>query len=103
MMANAKHLKTGKSGEDIACQHLLKNGLTLIERNYKCFSGEIDLIMQDKEHVVFVEVRVRHRTDFGSALDSVTPSKMQKLIRTATYYLQKKKWLYTRNSRFDVV
>lgn len=97
------HLKKGKTAEERACVFLQQQGLKLLNKNFRCFSGEIDLIMQDKDHVVFVEVRTRNRTDYGDALESITPAKVQKLIRTATLYLQKQKWLYRVNTRFDVV
>lgn len=97
------HLTLGKKAEELACAFLEKQGLTLIEKNYRCFCGEIDLIMQDKQHVVFVEVRSRSRTEYGNALESVNYNKVRKIIHTATYFLQYKKWLYKVSSRFDVV
>lgn len=79
----------GLVAEKIAETFLLKQGLKLITSNYHCPYGEIDLIMQDKESLVFVEVRLRTNTQFGSAAASITPQKQQKLMRTAQHYLQK--------------
>jgi putative endonuclease len=93
----------GDRAEDYALKFLTQKGLRLLERNYECKLGEIDLIMQDNEHIIFVEVRCRTRSRFGSAADSVTPTKIKKLIRTATIYLQAKKWLHKYPSRFDIV
>lgn len=93
----------GDQAEDQACKFLQKHGMHLLERNYQCTCGEIDLIMQDNEQIVFVEVRCRTKSPYASALESVTPSKMKKLIRTATIFLQRKNWLHKRHSRFDVV
>jgi putative endonuclease len=95
--------KAGKQAETQACSFLEQNGLKLLCKNYQCYHGEIDLIMQDKDHIVFVEVRIRHRDDYGSALESINNRKIQKLIKAATQFLQWKKWLYRVSSRFDVV
>lgn len=93
----------GRQGELLACQFLQSKGLRLLKRNYRCLLGEIDLIMQDEEHIVFVEVRYRSRADYGSAADSINKRKMNKLIKTATLFLQQKKLLYKVHSRFDVI
>ncbi len=93
----------GKQAEQKACQFLQSQGLELLEQNYRCFQGEIDLIMQDKHSIVFVEVRWRSRVDYGTALESVNTRKQNKLIKAAAHFLQKKKWLYQVNSRFDII
>lgn len=83
-------MKTSQQGqitEDEACQFLQKQGLKLVEKNYRCRTGEIDLIMQDKEVLVFVEVRYRTNNNYGSALDSVDQKKIQKLISAASHYI----------------
>ena len=84
-----KTSRQGKIAEDEACQFLQKQGLKLVEKNYRCRTGEIDLIMQDKEELVFVEVRFRAKNDYGSALDSVDQHKIQKLISAASHYVSK--------------
>jgi len=81
----------------------MSQGFRLLEKNYRCRCGEIDLIMQDQKDIVFVEVRNRSRTDYGNAFDSIDRRKRAKLIKTATYYLQVKQWLYKVHSRFDVI
>lgn len=93
----------GRWAEDQAKIFLVQQGLTLRDRNYRCKSGEIDLIMQDKQSLVFVEVRSRNNTDFGSALESVTQTKQRRLIRAAQHYLQKQRLLDKLPCRFDVV
>jgi putative endonuclease len=94
---------SGKQSERLACQYLEQQGLLLLEQNYHSYHGEIDLIMQDKQDIVFVEVRSRSSIAYGSALESINRPKMKKLIITALQYLQKKNWLYIKNSRFDIV
>lgn len=91
----------GQEAEDHACRYLLQQGLQLIRRNYRCRGGEIDLICQDQQVLVFVEVRYRQESRFGNAADSVTYTKQRKLIHAASHYLQ-----YYPNRlpcRFDVV
>lgn len=93
----------GHEKEKLAAQFLIRQGLRLLQQNYRCFHGEIDLIMQDKDDIVFVEVRSRSRLDYGHAPETITFAKKQKLIKTAMHYLQKYSYGETVNSRFDVI
>lgn len=93
----------GQLAEKTALEYLKKQGLKHIENNYRCKLGEIDIIMRDKNNLVFIEVRCRNNEIFGSALETVTKSKQLKLIRTAEYYLQSNNLLNTENCRFDVL
>ena len=92
----------GTQVEIAVCDYLQKQGLRLITRNYHCRGGEIDLIMQEGMTLVFVEVRFRRRSHFGSAIESVDRHKQLRLIRTAETYLQQYKGHYE-SCRFDVV
>jgi putative endonuclease len=85
--ARTAQQRLGRLGEDRALAHLLEHGLTLVERNFLCKAGEIDLIMQQRASLVFVEVRRRASGAFGGAAASVTPAKQRRLINTAQYYL----------------
>jgi putative endonuclease len=96
-------LQIGIAAESLACDYLQQQGLDLLERNYRVPRGELDLIMQDHDHMVFVEVRFRRNHRFGSGADSVHASKQDKLIKTALYYLQQHPKLAKRPVRFDVV
>lgn len=98
---NRKNL--GEKAEQQALLFLQKQGLRLIVQNYTCYSGEIDLIMNDGIDIVFIEVRSRSRTDYGLASETITLSKQRKIIHTATHFLQKRECLYKVNSRFDIV
>lgn len=91
----------GQQGEDRALSLLLGNGLTLVERNFRCKGGEIDLIMQQGATLVFVEVRKRAQSGFGGAADTVTARKQTRLIVAAQVYLQRYRELPA--CRFDVV
>jgi putative endonuclease len=91
----------GNTQEARACEFLQSEGLTLITQNFSCRMGEIDLIMQDKNNLVFVEVRYRANKQFGGAAASVTKSKQRKIIRTALFYQQR--YAPKSNMRFDVI
>ncbi len=98
---------TGARCEDIACAHLAGAGLNLIERNFNCRYGEIDLIMRERDVVVFVEVRYRSgaaaRGGFGDGVDSVSAAKRAKLARAASVFLSMHPRLANQACRFDVV
>ncbi|GGB97108.1 YraN family protein [Pseudoduganella buxea] len=91
----------GQQGEDAALAHLGKHGLTLVQRNFRCQGGELDLVMRDGAHLVFVEVRRRQDKRFGGAAASITPAKQRRLVHAAQTYLLR----YPRlpPCRFDVV
>ena len=97
--------RKGALAETLACQYLQHQGLQLIEKNFHAKTGEIDLIMQDKQQLVFVEVRYRHQRNnrnYGSGATSITPTKRRRLLRTATYYMQLNH-LVKQQARLDVV
>jgi putative endonuclease len=77
----------GDDKERLAEEYLVAKGFSLIERNFLCKSGEIDLIMKDQDYLVFIEVRYRENQEFGGALASITLGKQKKLRRAAEYYL----------------
>ena len=82
---------------------LNKRGLRTICRNYKCRTGEIDLVMSDQQTLVFIEVRYRKSHHYGSSAESVTINKQKKIIHTAEHYLLHKVKTPTPACRFDVV
>ena len=92
----------GKEGERIAERYLIKKGYKLVERNYRCPSGEIDLIVLDRRVVVFVEVKTRTGHAFGTPFEAVEFRKQQKMTQAAQYFLAQK-GLQQRDARFDVV
>lgn len=103
LLKKAQHLLTGESAEQDACKFLIKNKLKLVSKNFNCKFGEIDLIMLDKQSLVFVEVRYRKNSQFGSGAESITISKQRKLIKTASYYLQQNPRTSQYATRFDVI
>ncbi|MEO6422259.1 MAG: YraN family protein [Candidatus Nitrotoga sp.] len=77
----------GAQAEQLAAKFLQSNGLKLLQRNYSCRYGEIDLILQDGDTIVFAEVRLRSRGDFGGPAASINAAKQARLIHTAQHYL----------------
>ncbi|VUD60064.1 hypothetical protein TDB9533_02837 [Thalassocella blandensis] len=98
-----KTVTVGARAESLARKHLEQHGLRYIERNFRCRQGEIDLIMQDGQTLVFVEVRFRKSSHYGSAVESITPAKQKKVVTATQLYLQKKKLGENQAIRFDVV
>ena len=94
---------TTTRAERQAYRYLIEKGLTLVCSNYRCRLGEIDLIMKDREYLVFVEVRHRSHSGYGGALASIGHRKIGRLRATAAHYLQRSDPGETRPCRFDVV
>ncbi len=78
----------GRKGEDLACEFLKQNGYRVIERNFRCKMGEIDIVATDGESICFTEVKARTRTDYGMPRDAVDRRKQLKLLRCAQLYLK---------------
>jgi putative endonuclease len=93
--------RAGTAAEDLALAHLQRQGLALKARNFACRLGEIDLIMEERGTLVFVEVRQRSSSAFGSAAESITARKREKLLATARFYLARRADLPP--CRFDAV
>ncbi len=91
----------GRDAEARAQQFLQQQGLKLIEKNFRCRGGEIDLVMRDQQMLVFVEVRFRKNQRFGGAAASVGPVKQQRLWRSASIYLMR--FARPPACRFDLV
>ena len=100
-MGTTRH--RGRDAESFACHYLEARGLSLIERNYRRRQGEIELIMNDTGSLVFVEVRFRRQTRFGSGAESIDRRKQTKIVACARGYLQTHPEMTTRPCRFDVV
>jgi putative endonuclease len=101
-MKDTKKIITGKEGEKIAAAFLKKNGYRIIEINFRCPIGEIDIVAKEKDDLVFVEVKTRNSMELGYPEQAVGIRKQKKMSQLALWYLQKKKIADT-NARFDVV
>ena len=92
---------TGQCGEDIATDLLKKKGCKIVQRNFTCKTGEIDIIAKDKENLIFVEVKTRRSDKFGTPAEAVTYNKKQNIVKTAKMYLLKNPT--DLNIRFDII
>ena len=94
--------ESGRFGEQMAMDFLQRKGMTLLEQNYTCRLGEIDLVFRDGETLVFVEVKLRFNSFFGPAALAVTSRKQRKIATVAKYYMMERK-LIRPLVRFDVI
>lgn len=95
--------ETGTIYEQKALDYLLEQGCRLVQKNYRCPRGEIDLIVRDSDYLVFVEVKYRRGSGRGNPLEAVTLEKQRKISRTAAWYLYQKYRDQEVPCRFDVV
>lgn len=100
-MNNKQNLQTGVKGEVEVEQYLMKNGFSIVAKNFSCRLGEIDIIAQKNEYLVFVEVKTR-KNDYFSIASVVVPSKQRKIISAAKFFLLKNPNFYDKVCRFDV-
>jgi putative endonuclease len=80
--------RTGQQGEEIAADFLIKRGHRLVARNWRCQTGELDIVTLHGNTLVFVEVRTRRGSRFGAPEESITPAKQARLINLAHAFLQ---------------
>lgn len=99
---NKERISLGKIGEELAMAHLKRMKYKILERNYKCLLGEVDLVARDKNTLVFIEVKTRKTKDFGGPAAAVDLRKQRQLSKVALHYLAQKK-LNNIPARFDVV
>jgi putative endonuclease len=95
----------GNYGENIAREHLKQKGYQIIDRNYRCSFGEIDIIMRDNKQIVFVEVKTRNEKwlEYGLPEQAVNNKKKKRIMRLAKYYLNRHRELVNNDYRFDIV
>lgn len=101
--AKKNNRKTGTDYEEKAAGFLQSCGYTILEKNYRIRSGEIDLIVRDRENLVFCEVKYRTDKRVDAALEAVDQRKQMKIINTARYYLMRHPSLENLMIRFDVI
>ena len=91
----------GRIGENIIADYITKLGYKVVERNFECNQGEIDIIAKDKEELVVIEVKTRTDISYGEASEAVTDTKKRHLINSIKYYIYKQK-LENQPIRIDV-
>lgn len=77
----------GRTGERLAAETLIGKGCCILERNFRCYYGEIDLVAEDEHDLIFVEVKTRRGTSYGLPEDAITHFKRRKILEVASYYL----------------
>lgn len=82
-----KRHETGKQGEELAVKYLEQNGYKVIERNFECKQGEIDIIALYKKEIIFIEVKTRTNTKYGTPAEAVDKTKQKHLTKAVKYYL----------------
>jgi putative endonuclease len=87
MIHRSRAVQDGAAAEALAAEYLQARGLEIVERNYRCRGGEIDLIARQAQVLVFVEVRLRTNPAFGGAATSITSAKRRRLVVAANHYL----------------
>ncbi|WP_084961367.1 YraN family protein [Thermoactinospora rubra] len=92
----------GRHGEEVAARYLRDRGMRILERNWRCAQGEIDIIAQDGDDLVVVEVRTRSGRSHGTALESVRPGKLSRLRALAARWLAAQPCAF-RTVRVDVI
>lgn len=101
-MEKSYRIKIGKAGENIAEIYLKKHNYKILNTNYRCKIGEIDIIAKQKDNIIFIEVKTRKDNEYGFPRESVTYYKQRKISKTALMYLQQND-LFHYNVRFDVI
>ena len=102
MEAGARNKTLGARGEEIAAAYLRGQKFTIVERNFRCKGGEVDIVARDGKTFVFVEVKARRSLSFGSPQASVTHFKQRQISKAALTWLAKNR-LKDVNARFDVI
>ena len=97
-----KNKELGKFGEDIAVKLLLEKGYKILDRNFECNQGEIDIVALDKKEVVFVEVKTRTGKTYGEAAEAVNYYKIKHLLGSIKYYIYKRN-LQDEFIRIDII
>lgn len=92
----------GREGEDIAVQYLEAKGYKIIQRNYACYFGEIDIIAQDREEFVFIEVKARKSKQYGFPVEAVDKKKRKHMTKAIAYYVMKNR-MEQKLIRIDVI
>ena len=92
----------GRYGEDVAARHLAEQGIVVLERNWRCDAGEIDIVGRDGQVLVICEVKTRSGLGYGTPLEAVTPRKVARLRRLAARWLAERE-VHPSAVRFDVV
>ncbi|WP_243111936.1 YraN family protein [Butyrivibrio sp. CB08] len=93
----------GNTNEDLACNYLKEHGCRILERNFRCKLGEIDIIARDGPYLCFIEVKYRKDNSFGAPQEAVNYSKRRRISSVSRFYLYSKKISFDSPIRYDVI
>ncbi len=82
----ARHIQLGAWGEEVAARHYQRNGYEILDRNWRCAAGELDLIVRKGRQIAIVEVKTRRTTNYGHPLEAVTEDKQRRIHRLAAQW-----------------
>jgi len=99
----AKHIDNGRIAEELALRFLINRGLIAVTTNYRCRYGELDLVMRDAQLLIVVEIRYRHRSEYGGPIASISPAKRRKIAIATQHFIHKYPAYRNAPVRFDVV
>lgn len=102
-MKTENNRRTGQEKEQLAAQFLEKEGYVVIQQNFRCRRGEIDIIAKEGKYLVFVEVKYRNDSKCGYPEEAVDYRKQMQISKVALYYLKRKRYMLEQPCRFDVV
>lgn len=102
-MSNYSKQDLANIGENIAAKHLIRQGYALLCRNFRCRLGEIDLIVEKDQQLIFVEVKTRSYHSISSAVENITYRKQQRISHTAFEYIKQNSQFAKYNTRFDAI
>lgn len=102
LKAKVDALRFGHKSEKLAARKMVASGYKIIETNYRCRAGEIDIIAREGDILVFCEVKARKSRSYGSPLEGITDAKIKKIRKAAEHYM-KKKGLTQTDCRFDAI
>lgn len=102
MRHKSSNSSLGETGESIATTFLKGAGFSIVQRNFRCVCGELDIVARDGREIVFVEVKCRKNEDYGPPQLAVTPFKQRQISKAALVWLSKRR-LYDAEARFDVI
>jgi len=92
----------GDWGEDKACNNLLNRGYKIIDRNFSCKIGELDIVAVKDKCICFIEVKTRNSVEYGLPCEAVDAHKRRNIIYTSEYYMRQNKWSYELQPRYDI-
>ncbi len=101
--SNSNNRQIGAFIETIVCKHLSQKGYIILERNYRCKFGEIDIIAKNNDYIVFIEVKYRKNVALGYPMEAVDFRKQQKIIKTSLFYIAQNHICINSNYRYDVI